>query len=158
MRIWIEVETFTAIAAAVSCVTLLADPDENMNNHRGRSKLDRATNRNFGYHLKNNELDRDLYCRYSSGSPSFSKKKFEQTFRMPGDHYWKARVGFLGHSKFWQYRFDATGKYGASTVLKVFTAFQMIYDDQTAFTLINQVRQSEPQNMKCIKTLCKHII
>lgn len=153
-----ETEIIATIATAASAVTSLYGLDSTMRKYRGGSSQGRSPNRNFNVQAKNVQLDKDLFCRYSGGLPLFSETEFERSFRMPRVLYEEIRADLLAHNSFWQYKCDATGKYGASTDLKLFTAFQMICDDRTAFSLCNQVRQSEPQNMKCMKTLCEDIV
>lgn len=63
----------------------------------------------------------------------------------------------MEHDDFFKCLPDATGKRRARTDLRTYTAINMIRKGRTAFSMAEEVRQFEPQNMKCMKKLCKGV-
>lgn len=154
----LETEIIAAIATAASVVTSFYGLDSTMREYRGGSGQGRSSKRNSNVQAKNVQLDKDLFCRYSDGLPLFSETEFGRSFWMPRVLNEELRADSPAYNSLWQYKCETTGKYGASTDLKLSIAFQIICDDQIAFSLRSQVLQSKPQNTKCAKTPCQDIV
>lgn len=153
-----DIELLTSMEAGAAFVCTLQSSSDTASKYRDGSTPGRSGNRNLNVLEKCVQLDKDLFCRYRSGSPLFTESEFERTYRMPRTIYEKIRQDMITEYKFFRQNTDAAGRKGGSTDLKLFAAYQMINEGRTAFSLVKECRMSESQIMLCTKTFVKCIV
>lgn len=141
--------------ASVSATTIATVSDSGKSTkYRGGSKHGRAPNRYLGVNKKSHSLDIDYFCRYRPDPPLLSEEKFEQAFRMPRTVYEQFRSALI-EDEFFNCRPDATGKRGAGTDLKIYTAITMLAEARSKFSMFREADVSSPVHEMHEGILCK---
>lgn len=152
-----NVDTLGIISAAAFAIAIIANNHKTANKYRGGPQIGRSANYNFDVSSKCHRLDRDFFVDPKTVPFAFTKRKFDRTFRIHREVYIKIRNDLASFSELYRQYPDAVNKLGTCTDFKLFTAIQTIGDNRTAFSLVNEVRQSESPGVKCMKQFCSDI-